>query len=299
MRTLSETLVAYVEANYHPELQQVIFNSFQSISNFGNPYYEDEYINLISKRDHIDPDNMRLMFMTTVKKDLLNFITIHDIYVADYADIRIFELEKIANALYRLSKLEDYEEVSYIVNSYLPVRAKTINLIKYLTNLEEIRLYEIIERVDDTFIEDLIEFTDNQRSVETTEDTSHITADRLTYIRTFTKFLNNQHCLGLTYFDSGFNNVSLKELIDLLPYSVFEYISENLNKNSVQLALDILSLMIVTTDNYDNPIEKLEQHSSVLFLEAETATKVISIAKNIMQDFQLFLKASKEREVLS
>jgi len=299
MRTLSETLIAYVEANYHPELQQVIFNSFQSISNFGNPYYEDEYINLISKRDHIDPDNMRLMFMTTVKKDLLNFITIHDIYVADYADIRIFELEKIANALYRLSKLEDYEEVSYIVNSYLPVRAKTINLIKYLTNLQEIRLYEIIERVDVTFIEDLIEFTDNQRSVETTEDTSHITADRLTYIRTFTKFLNNQHCLGLTYFDNGFNNVSLKELIDLLPYSVFEYISENLNKNSVQLALDILSLMIVTTDNYDNPIEKLEQHSSVLFLEAETATKVIAIAKNIMQDFQLFLKASKEREVLS
>lgn len=97
-------------------------------------------------------------------------------------------------------------------------------------------------------------------------------------------------------FRSGYVNLELEELLKLLPYEIEDKLQPNINVNIPQVALDVLSVLIMTKDNYDDPLLKLEEHLYTFFTDVSEVSRVKPTIVNIVGDFNNFLAAYKQSE---
>lgn len=293
MLNLSELTAYYIAYNFQPELQKTIFNSFTILELFGINFYEDKYVDLIQREDTIDRDNKRDNFIQLLRQDIANVIREHYIYLDYDSEPELYELNEIANFLYMIQNREDYTEVSYRLHSDDSSRNIVIDLIEQLTTTSKVRLMEIIDHVEDTLVEALKGFTESRMTDTTPEQ---LNQTRLKYIQTFFNFIENTECLGLTLYQRGYTNLTLTELNDILTFSIASHIDNHLQYNTAQAALDTLSLLIVTKDDYDIPVLKFNKNTSIFTHKLENVTRLSHLILNMLNDFNMHLEATRQQE---
>lgn len=291
MLNLSELTLHYIENTYVDILKNDIYQSFILLENFGLKFYEDKYIDLISKTDTISNDDKAINFVFKLKEDIGSIILDHYIYLNNDIEISLNELNEIVHFLYIIQNLEDYELITYRLYAEDTPKNITVDLIAYYTLLTKPRLLELIKLVEEAFIKSLQLFI--QDRVNTT---SHIEYKHLQHIKLFFKFINNTNCLGLSFFNNGYVNVTLEDFINLTTIDLVSYIDNMILTNGAQAALDILSILVICKDTYEIPLLKFKQLNFYFTSKLENVTKLEHIIFNILNDFNMFLEVEKQRE---
>jgi hypothetical protein len=292
MLNISELTAKYIEYTYSPELQKTILSSFTLLELFGYTYYEDRYTDLISRYDTITNDDKQLIFTKFLREDIGKIITEHQVSLDYEMDISLTELNEIAHFLYLIQHLEDYSEVIYILHSDSTPRIAFIRVVSRLTTLSEVRLLEIINNVSETLVDGLRNFIlDRENELVEPIDVSH-----RKHVQRFFKFIEDTPCLGRTLYESGYQNVKLTELINLLPYNISDRVDEKMITSAPEAALEVLSLLIITTDDYQLPIFKFNRNTSYFTAKLQHVTRLETIMLSILNDFNAFSNAIDDAE---
>jgi len=292
MLNLSDLVTSYINFKFLPEQQSSIFQAFSLFENMGLKYYEDKYANLITQENSLMDDNIQDAFLYYLMFDLEQVINSHGIYLDNDYNPTLDELNEIVHFLFIVQHLENYEYVKYCIYSPVSNRMIVANLICYFTLLSKVRVLELISDVESTFIEALKEFVeDKEESVTEPIDKKH-----LKLINAFRGFTENYPSLGLKYYDMGFSNLTLEELLNIVVDDIAYYIDEKMTKDPAEAALDVLSLLIISKDSYELPLLKFQQFNSLLTNKTENITRLNNMITDMLNDFYVYLEAEREKE---
>jgi len=290
-----ETITYYFISNsYIAETQTELLNSFSLFEEFGLKFYEDKYIELIRKQDSISSSDKIDNFIYLVKKDLHDIIKQHNIVITTDIDVTVREYNEIVHFLYLIQNLESYDEVSYTLFSLRNSRHILVDLIESLTLLSKSRLLEIVQEVNDSLLDSLKEFIVDKLS---TQD-SDVSTSRDKYIHEFFTFINNHECLGKTLLEQGYRNLTLEELSNIISINIPNHIDALAQTNLAQAALDTLSLLIITKDNYNLPILKFNKSTHIFSTSLNNISRIKESIFSMLNDFNLYSTAAHQQERL-
>lgn len=290
-----ETITYYFISNsYIAETQTELLNSFSLFEEFGLKFYEDKYIELIRKQDSISSSDKIDNFIYLVKKDLHDIIKQHNIVITTDIDVTVREYNEIVHFLYLIQNLESYDEVSYTLFSLRNSRHILVDLIESLTLLSKSRLLEIVQEVNDSLLDSLKEFIVDKLS---TQD-SDVSTGRDKYIHEFFTFINNHECLGKTLLEQGYRNLTLEELSNIISINIPNHIDALAQTNLAQAALDTLSLLIITKDNYNLPILKFNKSTHIFSTNLNNISRIKESIFSMLNDFNLYSTAAHQQERL-
>jgi len=295
MLNIDEITNYFITVNYTEELKKQIYTSFSLFEQFGIQYYEDKYINLINRSDTIDNDTKRDTFILFLKQDLTAILNEHAIYLDNDQDVLLFDLNECVHFLYIIQNLEDYSLVSYIVHSNNPPKRIFISLMTQYTLLSEVRAMELIAIVEERFIDALKTLIESKPVLSEEQ----LNTEHLKYIQHFFNFTDTHTSLGLRLYKTGYTNLTLQELNNILTFNISDYVDKNIVTNLTQTALDVLSLLVITKDNYTVPLLKFNQNNGLFTHKLENVTKLETIITNILIDFNNYLEAETHKEKLN
>ena len=296
MPNTSELLSQFIKNNYLPEMQLVMFDSLSLLEGFSSNFYEDKYINIISNEMTMDTNQKVDSILMTVKKDILNIIEEHDIFVDKEMLPSLTELCSIAEFILKVQSLEDYGYVNYRLTGQGTPKAIVVNLISHHTNLSEVRAMELIESVSEKFIEAL-KLLIQEKEQTSTEPVIDIEHNK--YVHQFFAYTKDNTSLGLRLYEQGYQNLTLKELSQMVTFSIQDYVDKNITNNFAQTALDVFSLLVITKDDYNTPHQKFKNSVSDLTYSTENVTRLDKVILQMGVDFSMVLDNNKQMELVN
>lgn len=296
MININEDTIYYIQNTFQKEVQKVIYSSFSILEMFGLKFYEDKYTNLIHRNGTISNNDKRDLFLFALRKDVYDIIKDHSLVLDDKAEPTLNECNEVAHFLYIIQNLEDYETVSYRLNADDTPKRIIIDLIEQYSLLSKTRVMEIVEDVDYKLIESLKSFIEDKA----TDEKESIDTIRIKYINTFFEFIGKEaQCLGKDLYEKGYTNVTLEELINLLTFDLSVYLDTVTANKPSQAALDVLSILIITKDNYEMALMKFSKYNHLFTSKLDNVTKLTGIMMSMLGDFNMFLEAKKQKEKLN
>jgi len=297
MLNISELTLYYIQISFQEELKRVIYTSFSILEMFGLKFYEDKYIELIQRDDTIDTDNKRDNFLHLLQQDILKIINEHQVFLDKDMGVTLNECNEIAHFLYIVQKLEDYTDISYRLHAQDRAKNILVDMIESLSLISKSRLMEIIERVDDSLIASLKQFIEDKEKDLSEEDTVDI--KRIKYIQNFFNFIGENPCIGKNLYEKGFTSVTLEELTNLLTINLADHIDKEIMNNLAQSALDVLSVLIITKDNYNLPLIKFSKFNYLFTNKLENVTKLHATMLAMLNDFNMHLEVVNQKELVN
>jgi len=290
MVNLSDILNLFITSKFLPDIQLKIKNAFFLLNEFGDSFFEDRYVSILSSEETIDNTDKQDIFINILKKDLLSIVNEHFIELDSDYDITLIELVDIVSFLHLIQRLENYEDVSYRLNSEDLNKNIIIDLIVMYTSLSKVRLLEIIKTVDYKLIEGLKMYIKENIVQEDIDMTYKKNLDR------FFNFIGTEECIGKNLYDKGYLNLTLGELTNLMTTDIPTYIDGKIESNPAKACLDILSLLFLTKDNYNIPLYKLKTNTRVFTDKSTNVTKIVSIIEKMLVDFNTFCEGENLKE---
>ena len=291
MVNLDEITLQYITVTFQPELKKVIYSSFNLLELFGSSFYEDKYVDLITRVDDIETNDKRDLFLYKLKQDMNNIIKEHRIHIDGDMEVTLDDLNEIVHFLYIVQNLEDYSEVSYILNSEGSNKEKLVNLVCSLSLISPSRLMSMLELVEPEAIQAMKTFVSDKRELDTQEA---LDMKRINHINNFFAFIGTNECLGKTFYENGYVNLTLEELMNIVPFSIPDLVEKQMIENKPEAVLDVLSLLVITKDGYELPLLKFTKNVGLFFNKPEDVTAAHHVMTSMISDFATFLQNKKE-----
>jgi hypothetical protein len=291
--SLSEDLTYYIDNCFIEDRKPALYEAFALMKVFGDEFFEDELLDIIRRDDSLDSNAKYDSFNNIVKNKLIGIIYSHGITIAEEQPVTLNELNEIVQCLYTIQNLETVSYIKYLVFTESSSEAILGDLIEYLTLMSSFRFLELVEAVESSLI-DSIRLLIQDKEKEDNEDTSH-----RKNVLSFFKFIEDADCLGIRYYNSGYINLHLDRLLNLLPIDVPSYIDKEFKISKAQAALDVLSLLMISKDAYEFPLLAFKKNPLLFTNSLENGTTILNIIEAMLADYTLFLEAEKQREVVS
>jgi hypothetical protein len=283
MEMVDEIIVFFIENNYIDAKKKELYTSLSILEKFGLKFYQDSLLDLLvddGKYESIDKQEILEHYL---KSRVLEIINEHGIIMQDDSSTRLEEINNLGSFLFIIQRLEDYGDISYRLFAEDKAENILIDIVEHFTLIPKYRLMEIVESIDDKLLLALRALvTDKTKSADLV-DVAHLETFNL-----FIKFIDKHECLGVTLFNLGFKDIELRDLFSLSPINIRDEITKNIALKPAQTALDVISIMLLCVDTYNEPLAKLKANTDIFF---ENLAKYISIDKtigNIYSDFETF-----------
>ena len=296
MPNISELTAQFIKNNYLPEMQAVMLDSFSLLEGFSINFYEDKYVDIISNEMTMDTNQKVDTVLLNLKKDIFQIIEEHDIFIDKEMLPSLTELCSIASFILKVQSLEDYGFVSYRLTAHTSPKSAVVDLVDHHTDLTKIRAMELIESVSENFIEALKLLIQDK---EQTATEPVIDIDHNKHIHQFFAYTKDHTSLGLRLYEQGYQNLTLKELSQMLTFSIQDYVDKNITNNFAQTALDVFSLLVITKDDYATPHQKFKNSVAYLTYSTENVTRLDKVILQMGVDFSMVLDNNKQMELIN
>lgn len=296
MLNLSTELASYIELVFNDSRKEVILEGFKLLEGFSFPNYEDEYSDIIYNEGNVDRVIRQDLFINILTDQLVSIITQHGIELSKDFIPRLEELTEMCSVLLMLPNLEDMSFIRYRVFSEEDSKTVFIQLLGRYSDLTIVRSMELIENVSESLLEAIKELCGEQcRNSTITIDNAH-----LKYCNYFFDFIERTPCLGLKFFEEGYSNkLTLPELLNIITFPIEDYLDEKLELDPAQAALDVLSILLITKEDYDVPMVKFKDSSDMFTTNTLFVTRLTNMMVSILNDFGMYLEVRKKQEELN
>lgn len=284
---ISEEIYQYLGMAFPNSLGEKV-EAFSLMEAFDLEPQEEDYLNIIYDNS-IDPLVQPDLVNAKIQERLKSILVAHGIQVNETTEgVQTSDLNIVVDFLKKVQELEDYSIVSRWLTYSADARFTIINLLVSMKLMAFSRACNLIEDVDPLLLERLRVFAKDEYPVNL-EDKSlkrHLTTS-------FLKYINDEKSLGHSLYTDGYSNLlKYQDLVKILPFDLQTLFAKDLTNGKVaKVALDLLSLMMITSDAREEPIRFFTENSDLLFDDADTARDVFEKFKWIYTDFKAYKDA--------
>lgn len=284
---MDEIISQYIQKEFSHEVQETLLETFILFDKFNLQYYQGELLEILSGYSNSDTTGLRDKFISKIYSKIDFIYSAHSIQISH--DIPLYKKVEILNSLYLLMEQEDYSFIISTIESNLPDSDKVSRILSQFTTFSESECYTLIESVDPIFISKLKTFI-HQRLIVLDKakygiDDSHTKIYE--EFKRFRKYYRNK--LGDSYISTGEYMISANIIVgrELTAYKA--YFQEMLkDTDELHLAINIISLLLLTKEGFDNIILTFKNNSNIFFTELNIITKLDSLIQTTINDYNAF-----------
>lgn len=281
---LDETIIGYTAITFSHDTQLEMYRAFELLEMFGYTYYDQQFIDLIAKTE-MDSMERQDKFKELLRSNMINVLTEHLIKVK--SDITLQDVNEILSGLFLIQHLEDYSYLQYRMSSMASNALILSDILSSVSAYPSHKYVTLFEEVSNKFMKTLDELIEQRVSDERySPDLAH---ERM--VKNLFSFTKQTPTIGGGLLAEGTGlTCDLKQLVDLLPYSLPAVLSEKAVKDPVQTALDIVVFIMMGKDTYQTPIVAFKKHTNLFLNTPLLTTKIEPIVTKIILDANTHLE---------
>lgn len=257
----------FINSNFTPEMASSVNNLFEIIEQLTEEDFQQDYLAvLMDDSEGIESTEDRFISMMGDNLDYL--FLIHGVTINQESGMseRIQLIRDIVN-------IEDYIDRSAIMraleSSSDPVEALAaiIEVTTTGTDFSKTRLYTIIDDVKPELIETIRDLC--AKHDEEDSERSQANETLVTNLKRFKEYMENVPVLAFTLTEQGVPvGAPFERYLPFIPEELVK------SKDYKVIARELLSVLFMSSDSYENPIKYFRDNSQLIFDDLPTITKV-------------------------
>lgn len=275
---LDDAVVSYIMDSYTPQLADELLRSFELLFAFDKSFSESEFVELILDKGNQDNDNLMDVIIAKLKGKLNYILNEHTIKLQPETDFFIYN--EILSALMLIQSLDDYTDIAVILESQLDKEEKLATVIANVSTLRETDIYPVIESFSEDLLTSILTLAYEREKTSSNKERDLIDKimDRVHLLQ---KFIGDNTALGITFIK---HNIRVAEPFHMYLSHITDYLPNV--KNIPQKALDILSVLMISSDGYNLPLVSFRKYSHLLSMDLVTTSKIDAAITAILGDFE-------------
>jgi len=247
------------------------------------------FIDLLNNANFKSNEDLYDTFIIEVNKILDFILKEHEIIVTK--ETTLYEKNELLSSLLLIQDLEDYTPIARVLESLEPDADQLSSILGDLCMLDQTKLLEIIEWFNPNILFKLKEFVAIKEELrETSNDNNNL--DLISGLRLFFKCFEG-FSLGKILLEN--NCIIGAKFADYLKFVESDIIMDS---NEVT-ALNIYSVLIISSDGYNTPLLTYRKHSYELLQDLNKVSKIEVILLQLISKFEEYRKAQSEQNRLS
>lgn len=281
---LDDDVVEYIASNYTHELGDELLRGLELLHMFGiNEITEGSIVSIIASTQIEESDVVRDSVVHQVIAAIRQIATEHGLELQPNAGL--YFLNEVVSAIYLLQQLNDYTTISTILESSDDDDDKIAQVVSSLSTLTAVEVRSEIVAVDQRLIAAIQAYID-QKTPSVVNEPNHLLIQKY---RDFRKWIGETGCLGVRLLA---NDVA----IGLPLESYIHYIKLPEKDTSGQLALDVLSVLLLASDGYELPMIAYRKISGHLATDLDQLSRLETTMLRINLDFEEYRKSTDHAE---
>lgn len=282
---MDETIAGYINTAFSPEIQALIFKSFDIYEKFDYTNVEEDFIDLIMDASNMHSEDLHDKFIILINEKLDYIVGQHKITLSK--DTTLSQRIEFCEGLYRLQYMEDYTGISNALESLEPNDEILALIMSDVTSLTDIEIREIIEDFNPIVLASLKSFIATKDKEEIKVENTDL-ATRIKYF--FHLFERNS---------IGRNLVSVV-LIGQRFSEYLPFVKEEIIKGSDEdIAFNLYSVLILSIDGYNNPLVVYRKYAEELFTNINKISLIEEFMIKFINQFNEFMKVQNEKNRIS
>lgn len=285
---MDQLISLYISSKFGEELGNEIRLTFELLAEFNYPNLFTPYEDIVTRESFVDSASLADEFILKLHEDLKFVLSLHFITVVEGVSLSL--LNTLAEAFITLQHLEDYTHILLTLETMDTDEEKLINILTEYTGLDEATLLEVIDKFDSKLLQLL-------KNVALVKEGHQLELEDEKIIKAKTQALEDIKLFG-THISSDAVGVQLvtigAPLLEPLE-TYFNMVHESINTHSTTtLAIDFLSLVLISENNKDNPRTVFKEHSHLVAASLADLLSIESEINRIYVDFVQLRKINNE-----
>lgn len=283
----------YIKQTYHPDLAASMFAAMELFERFDVNDYETDLLDLLMDADNRQQADLQDSFISKIRHNQDYILKQHYLELAD--DATLSERNIFIEALNTYQNLADYSNIIDILYSDDTDSEILIRIFASLTELSEDRVFTLLEKYDDLLLSTLKEFANTKESFKPSDLEEYDDTEKklLANYNLFKKFITDKPALGFTLLSSGvLVNQPIDNYLSMFDEDMFyKVVTMNNLSGSMpptKIALDLLSVILLSSDGYANPLETFRKISNKLIPHMGTLMAVDTVITRGISEFEAF-----------
>ena len=276
---VDEILYSYIIDSYTPQLADELFRSFELLFVFDKGFNDSEYVDMVMDKDNQDNENLKDVILAKLKAKIQYVLLQHTIKLQPDTEFYIYN--EILASLLLLQSLDDYSDVASILESQLDKEEKLASIIAYTSTLRETDIYPVLDTFSEDLLTTILAIAYEREKSSNTTDSSDLKDKILKRLHKLQTFIGDNTALGITLTK---HNIRVAEPFDMYNSHITDYL--HTVNNIPQKALDILSVLMISSDGYNLPLVSYRKHSHLLSMDLVTTSKIDAAITGIIGDFE-------------
>lgn len=282
---MDELIYYYIKEAYTQELSEEIFRSFILFDNFNYLSIYDEVLELITNESYTDTSSLSDLFFVKIMNSLDYILNEHKIKLIDEATIE--EKNNFLFALFTIQELEDYTGIIALLESLETDEEKLSIIISDISDFDQVDVLKLIESFNPIMLNILKKYI--YKKEENIKD-EKINSELMNNLQLFAKFKRSE--------------ITNTLIVNILPGSNFDtyyslsssYIDNEPNK---VIVVYLLTILFMSSNAYDKPLEFYREHSSNIFNDLNKINEIETLIIQTLNNFSEFKEAENEKVRLS
>lgn len=284
---MDELLQVFVETYFTEELQEEIKMSFDLFDFFEYQQAYTGMIDIAMNQSNQDSSMSQDLFLRELNAKLDYCLEQHMLKTTD--ECSLSDKNQILRALAHIQNLEDYTSIIRTLESFEPDEVQLAEILSDLTTFDVTDVMLKISEVNPLMLQQLKKFIYSKEQEETPDQAKLPLRDNM---RLFIKLFGDQSA-GAQLFAY---NILLGEKFT----TYLSYVEDNLVGTSDEnTALNILSLIYLTTEGYNSPLLIYRKFSYRLLQDLNRVSRVEVHLLNAIARFSEFKKIEEEKAKLN
>ena len=285
-------IVYYLEHTFSPEQLEDLLSSFALMETFELPHYQQKYIDLISNSEHMSSAIVQDTFYSLVRTDTIDILKRHGVKTTDYATLA--QLIEIATSLAILQNLENPEPVLITLEGLEDDTTKIFRIISDYTVMSEFDLYTVIESVEPKLLQAIKQVCISLENAN--EDSKEVNQTvHIELLKMLSEYCKDSVItpVGIELVKTGFK----------VGYRFSDYIGSirgtNVEKTYEDVAKDVYSLLVISSDGIAAPLVIFKKYSDQLFDSFSVAMEVERHLTAFIKNFQEYTESVRAQNSVS
>lgn len=275
---LDELIYGYTIDNYTPQLSDELFRSFELLFVFDKGFNDSEFVELVMDKDNQDNENLKDIILAKLKAKINYVLAEHTIKLQPETDF--FICNEILSSLLLLQSLDDYTDVATILESQLDKEEKLATVIAYTSTLRESDVYPVLDSFSEDLITSILSYIYEQEKTNG-EKSNDLVNKILKKLQLLKSFIAENTALGITLVK---HNIRIGEPFNMYLSHIVDHLASV--KSIPQKALDVLSVLMISSDGYNLPLISFRKYSNLLSMDLITISKIDAAITSILGDFE-------------
>ena len=263
---LDPLVSVYMQETFHSELVDELNRSFTLLENFNYPELDIDFIRLLMDAEAKHPETIQDNFIAILHEKLNEALKEHTLVLLP--DANLWSKNELLTALYDVQFLVDYSNLYPILASSLEDEEKLGEVFGQLCLLPPCEVIRLIQSYEPPFLSLLTQFVEAKVTVK--NELSHtdnlLESKIIANFKQWEKFTTTTDSLGGQLIRAG--SAVAQSFFDYIPH-----IRSLLLPYTEQTPLTILSVLLLSSDGFINPVLCYRKHSPSLFTELTLITK--------------------------